>query len=406
MTHARDDAALGADTVASEITRWALAPSTRSLPLTETLAGLGERLNRAGCRVQRIRTSVTTKHPEVWVRAVKWHAGLGTETRDGLRNLLNTPTFLESPVAKVRAGAERVRCRLTGPDADFSFAICHELAAEGLTDYVVYPLQFGNGERTYVSFATEHPEGFSEREITVLEGIVPALSVRIDIESKDLALKSLLQVYLGQNAASRVLAGAFLRGTGERIHAAVWFCDMRGFTTLADQRPAVEVVRILDRFFESVAGPIGPHGGEVLKFIGDAVLAIFPVTEDNPEAACERALAAANAAVRGVAALNEETQGAAVDLGIGLHVGEVMYGNIGARDRLDFTVIGAVVNEVCRVESLCRVLGSPILMTAAFARCCPGAGVTSRGVHTLKGVGAPQEIFAPSLPVHHDGQRL
>jgi adenylate cyclase len=165
---------------------------------------------------------------------------------------------------------------------------------------------------------------------------------------------------------------------------------------MADRLPASEVVRTLDRFFESVAGPIGPHGGEVLKFIGDAVLAIFPVLADGAGAACARALSAANTAVRGVATLNHRGELPPIDLGIGLHVGEVMYGNIGARDRLDFTVIGAVVNEVCRVESLCRTLASPILMTAAFAAACDRDRVRSRGVHALKGVAAPQEIFAPS----------
>lgn len=395
MTRSRDETTPALDATAAELTHWALSPSTRALPLAEVMAGLAARLNAAGIPVQRMRTSITTKHPEVFVRAVMWHADRGTDVRDGLRGLLTTPTFLESPVAKVRAGTPVVRCRLTGPEADLSYSICRDLAAEGLTDYVVFPLRFGNGEVTYISFATDHAGGFPARALEVLEALLPVLSVRLEVESKDLALQSLLQVYLGQNAAARVLAGAFLRGTGQPIHAAVWFCDMRGFTTLADQRPAPEVVHILDRFFEAVAGPIGPHGGEVLKFIGDAVLAIFPVREDDSDAACQRALRAATAAVQGVAALNAEGASPPVDLGIGLHIGEVMYGNIGARDRLDFTVIGAVVNEVCRVESLCRPLGSPILMTATFARSCAGAEVTSRGVHTLKGVATPQEIFAP-----------
>ncbi|MBK8258239.1 MAG: adenylate/guanylate cyclase domain-containing protein [Polyangiaceae bacterium] len=378
-----------------ELIRWILSPSTRSLPLDGFLAELSVRLRAGDITVARMRTSVTTKHPEVFVRAVMWHETLGVDVRDGLRDLLTTPTFLASPVAKVRAEGVVVRCRLQGPEADLSYSICGELAAEGLTDYVVYPMQFGSGERTYFSFATRREGGFSDSHLAVFEQIAPALAIRIEVESAELALKSLLQVYLGQNAAARVLAGSFLRGTGERIHAAVWFCDMRGFTTLADRKPAHEVVKILDRFFECVAGPIGPLGGEVLKFIGDAVLAIFPVRSAGVKDACERALEAANAAVDGVAKLNSEGGDTLVDMGVGLHVGEVMYGNIGARDRLDFTVIGSVVNEVCRVESLCRTLDSPILLTAAFARYCSGAAVESRGVHTLKGVLEPQEIFAP-----------
>ena len=381
---------------AAQITCWALEPATRSLGLAEALGGLGQRLLAAGVPVRRMRTSVTTKHPELFVRAGMWHAERGTDVRDGRRDLLVTATYLGSPVAKVRAGASRIRCRLTGPDADLSFAICGELAAEGLTDYAVYPLLFGTGERTYFSFATDAAEGFSGHDLALFEALLPVLSVRVEVESANYALSSLLDVYLGHNAASRVLAGSFMRGTGQPIHAAVWFCDMRGFTTMADRIPATEVVRTLDAFFESVAGPIGPHGGEVLKFIGDAVLAIFPVLSDGAGAACGRALAAAKAAVRGVALLNRRGETPPIDLGVGLHVGEVMYGNIGARDRLDFTVIGAVVNEVCRVESLCRALASPILMTAAFAAACDRDRVRSRGVHELKGVAAPQEIYAPA----------
>ncbi len=381
---------------AAQLTAWALEPTTRNLGLAEMLDGLAARLLAAGVPVRRMRTSVTTKHPELFVRAVMWHAERGTDVRDGKRELLVTATFLGSPVARVRAGASRIRCRLTGPDADLSFAICEELAADGLTDYAVYPLIFGTGERTYFSFATDAADGFSDEALALFEALLPVLGVRVEVESCNYALSSLLEVYLGRNAASRVLAGSFLRGTGQPIHAAIWFCDMRGFTTMADRLPASEVVRTLDRFFESVAGPIGPHGGEVLKFIGDAVLAIFPVLADGAGAACARALSAANTAVRGVATLNHRGELPPIDLGIGLHVGEVMYGNIGARDRLDFTVIGAVVNEVCRVESLCRTLASPILMTAAFAAACDRDRVRSRGVHALKGVAAPQEIFAPS----------
>lgn len=393
MTIPRDDL----DARVTAITQWALAPETQRLPLADFLAGLGTRLNEAGVPVQRLRTSATTKHPELFVRAYRWHAERGIEIIDGKRDLITSSTYLQSPVFEVRGGARSVRCRLTGPDADLSYAICHELAADGLTDYLVLGLPFSDGERSYVSFATSRPEGFSSAALAALEALLPVVAVRVEIASKEFALASLLEVYLGKNAASRVLAGSFLRGTGENIHAAIWFCDMRGFTAMSSKRSAAEVVRVLDRFFEAVAGPIGPLGGEVLKFIGDAVLAIFPVREDGPEAACQRAFAAATEALDRVSLLNarnvEEGLGA-VDLGIGLHVGEVMYGNIGARDRLDFTVIGSVVNEVCRVESLCRSLGSPVLMTAAFARSCPGAGVVSRGVHALKGVAEPMEIFS------------
>ncbi len=382
-------------TFAIELSTWLLAHTTRKRPLHDVIDELATRLLAAEIPVRRLRTSVNTKHPEIFVRAVLWKHGAGARVSHGRRELLGTRTFLESPVAKVRAGASKIRCRLAGPDADLSFDICRELAEEGLTDYVVYPLSFSTDEGTYVSFATDHEAGFDDGAFALFEALLPVLSVRVEVESTAYALDSLLRVYLGPNAAKRVLAGEFMRGTGQPIEAAVWYCDMRGFTNLADQRPAAEVVRILDRFFECVAGPIAPNGGEVLKFIGDAVLAIFPVGEDGPRAACARALSAASAALQNIRALAGEGTLPAIDLGIALHVGEVMYGNIGARDRLDFTVIGAVVNEVCRVEALCRTLASPVLLTAAFASHCAPEKVVSRGVHALKGVAAPQEVFAP-----------
>lgn len=379
--------------LADSITSWLLATETRQLPIPDTLDGLARHLEESGITIRRMRTSATTKHPEIFVRAYRWDSEGGTVTLERQRGIVTQGAFQNSPLVPLQRGADRVRCRLAGPDADLRFDVCREFAQEGLTDYVVYPLPFSSGERSYISFATDDPEGFSDTGLALLAAVVPALTVRLELESLTFALDSLLRVYLGNNAAERVRAGAFLRGTGQPIDAALWFCDMRGFTTLADQRPASEVVAILDHFFEAVAGPIAPHGGEVLKFIGDAVLAIFPVGPAGPADACRRALAAARDAAKGVEALVARDGLPELGFGIALHLGQVMYGNIGARERLDFTVIGAAVNEVCRVEALCRTLG-PILMTEAFARHSE-SDAESRGTHALKGVSAPQEIFAP-----------
>jgi adenylate cyclase len=199
--------------------------------------------------------------------------------------------------------------------------------------------------------------------------------------------RRLLDVYLGQNAAERVLSGGFRRGSGQLLTAAIWYCDLRGFTSLSDRLPTREVVPLLDRYFETVAGPVVARGGEILKFIGDAVLAVFPTGPEGPRSACERALAAAEESLRVVADLRP------LSIGVGLHLGEVMYGNIGARERLDFTVIGAAVNEVCRVESLCKELSVPLLMTGRFAEQLAHQGCVPLGLHALKGVAEPQPVF-------------
>lgn len=260
-------------------------------------------------------------------------------------------------------------------------------------DYLAFAVVFGDGTRSFVSFATEEP-AFSPVAVEALEGCLPALALRLELAGARLALCSLLEVYLGNNAAARVLGGAFRRGGGESIRAAIWFCDMRDFTHFAESHRPEEVVGELDRLFEAVTTPITSRGGEILKFVGDAVLAVFPTGEDAADA-CGRARAAAEEALVRVAALPpREGASGPPRIGIALHLGDVFYGNIGAGNRLDFTVIGAAVNETCRVEGLTKPLETPLLMTAAFATKLPATDLTSLGCHALKGVTAPSEVFA------------
>jgi adenylate cyclase len=359
--------------------------------MDEIVTGLVERLAARGVDLFRLATSLPTKHPEVFVRFFGWSAGGGRVTWTRARDLLTSPFYLDSPVAALRGGEEKIRRRLAGEGASLDYPICRDLADQGATDYVVLALDLGRGARTYISFATARAGGFRDDEIALFERLAPGLELVMAAEAAHFALRSLLDVYLGPNAAARVLAGAFERGRGERIRAAIWFCDMRGFTSLADRAPPEEVVATLDRFFEALGEPITSRGGEILKFIGDAVLAIFPAGDD-PRSACRRALDAALDARAAVERLADS--GPRIELGIALHLGEVMYGNIGARERLDFTVIGAAVNEVCRVESLCKTLGEPVLLTAAFARAADDPRARSLGWHPLRGVSEPAELFA------------
>jgi adenylate cyclase len=265
-----------------------------------------------------------------------------------------------------------------------------ELQARGATDYIVVPLRLGDASPCFYSCATHRPGGFSDADLEVLRSICRPLALRVAVTVQADALERLLSVYLGPNAARRVLEGSFRRGTGQVITAAVWYCDLRNFTRLTDQTEVHEVVRLLDQYFEAVAGPVTEHGGEILKFIGDAMLAIFEVGAGTPEDACRRALAAAE---QGLAATQERFPDAPVRIGVALHFGDLLYGNIGARERLDFTAIGAVVNEVCRVEGLCKELGVPLLFTGAFnAKLQEGTTVPLTRAH-LKGVSEARDIF-------------
>jgi adenylate cyclase len=308
--------------------------------------------------------------------------------------------YRNSPVAKVTDTRQVLRVRLEDPASPPPFPMLADLARQGATDYVIAPLVLSGGQVSAFSFASDRPGGFRDEEVETILAFVPILALRHELRIANHALESLLGVYLGKNAGRRVLAGAFRRGTGELIRAAIWYSDMRGFTTLGDRLPPRELVALLDRYFTAIGTPIEEHGGEILKFIGDAVLAIFPIVGDDASAPCREALRAAEEAFRALRSLNEERAcvgEAPLETGVALHLGEVMYGNIGGRERLDFTVIGRSVNEVARVEALCKELGRPLLVTAAFAEAVGDPGIVSVGKHALRGVAAPHEIFAKPL---------
>lgn len=343
----------------------------------------------AGLPISRLSYALMTKHPEVLWRTVQWREGEGVVTRDQPHARLNDAFYTASAVATVRATKQRVHVPLRpGP---LAYPLAEELRAAGATDYVVLPLAFTTGAISYASFTTRADGGFSEAHLASLDAIAPRLAARIEIESAYYGTRALLEVYLGRNAARRVSAGAFQRGQGELIDAAIWFSDMRDFTAMSDRSSPSEVVQTLDALFDTLSGPISAQGGEVLKFIGDAVLAIFPL-EADPKGACRRALSAAREALL---ALDQSNAARVhpVQVGIGLHRGQVMYGNIGARDRLDFTVISSAVNEASRLEGLCKKLGTSLAMSEAFATTADVEGVIDLGEHELKGVVAPLRVF-------------
>ncbi|MEE8260983.1 MAG: adenylate/guanylate cyclase domain-containing protein, partial [Gammaproteobacteria bacterium] len=235
--------------------------------------------------------------------------------------------------------------------------------------------------------------------------MLPVLSLLLENHSNRRTARTLLETYLGKHTGSMVLDGMVKRGDGETIHAVIWFCDLRDSTMMADTLPKSEFLSILNDFFDCMAGAVLDHGGEVLRFIGDAALAIFPIGGTSKlleeactpsEGACKRALDAARNARQRIDALNKRRQEAGdppIRYGLALHVGDVMYGNIGVPQRLEFTVIGKAANEAARLEGMCKELGEPILISSAFPRCFPGE-MRSLGTHSLRGVSEPQEVFA------------
>jgi adenylate cyclase len=377
-----------------DVADWLLEPSTIGCSPQDLLAGIADHLNARGLPIVRLSVWLATAHPEILGTQIVWtRAGIQAIARD--KRVDRTPSYVNTPAQAIHEGSGPIHCRLDVPRAELRFPMLAEIADLGGTDYYILPVGMGHDKPpAWIAFSTDRPSGFTEADIQTLGALEPLLMLHFQLAASRHATRSLLNVYLGNNAAERVLSGSFRRGRGTLIDAAIFFCDMRGFTALGDRMPPEDLVRVLNAYFQCVAGPIEDQGGEILKLIGDAVLAIFPIGEGGPAEPCRRALAAAEAALDAVETwCREEPTRPSLAMGVGLHLGPVVYGNIGARTRLDFTVIGAAVNEVSRVESLCKTLG-PLLMTSAFARALGREDLVELGRHTLRGVSEDQTILS------------
>lgn len=378
------------------VASWLVEHGGRELELGLFVKELCERLLAQGVPLFGASLGIRSMHPEVFARNVRWRRG-ETEVARVERDyaIRDSEAYRTSPVRLINEGAGAIRCRIYRDQESFEFPILAELAALGCTDYVIMPIQLSTGTVNFISWTSDRPGGFSTADLTLLYDLLPLIALRVELESAYEATRTLLNTYLGREPGRRVLAGKVRRGQVEPIRAAIWLSDLRGFTNLADRLPPEQVVDLLDDFFETLARPIGERGGEVLKFMGDGMLAIFPV-DGEPRRACEQGL---DAALEALAALEEENRERAahgaerISCGIGLHLGDVQFGNIGARDRLDFTVVGRAVNEVSRVEALCKALYRPLLTSAPFAAALGDGRLASLGFQPLRGLAQPQEIF-------------
>jgi adenylate cyclase len=388
-----------------QVARWLLEQPEHERTPEELIEQLAEQLCAAGLPLWRLATTLIAFDPVTLGTDLWWIRGQGSRRVQLDYDVLRLPHYTHSPVAHAIETGTELRCRLDLPDDQLPFALLRELKATGATDFFILPLWIGDAltsahfrhvvrhRRTWISFASDAPDGFSDVQIEALRSLAPALAMRLALETSKVSARSLLRAYLGANAAERVLEGAFQRGSSQGIRAVIWYCDMRGFTSLSDAAPPAEVVSALDRYFDCVATPVEANGGEVLKFVGDAVLAIFQLDDGGARDACRRGVVAARQALENLAALRGEPGAPRLSCGIALHVGDVYYGNIGTRNRLDFTVIGAAVNEVCRVEGLTRSLGVDVLLTEPFVRAAGLEGARALGRHELKGVSGPRELF-------------
>ncbi len=370
------------------ISDWLVSADSRREAIEPFFVALAQRLMAAGLPLWRMRCTVLAMHPDVFGRAVLWQRPDKVELQVATADTLSSPSYLGSPVEAIHRGAQRVRQRLAKGECDYPQL--QSMRSAGGTDYFALALDFGKGRRSFISIATDAPGGFDDGHLLAFEKLLPALETRLELESTRFSMETLLKVYLGPNAAQRVIAGDFKRGTGQRIHAAIWLCDLRGFTSLADRLPVQEIVPVLDAYFEAMAGPLA-DGGEILKFIGDSILAVFP-TRDDEAAAARRAVKAAAASLEAFAE-SAPAKAHGLRAGVAVNLGEVMYGNIGARDRLDFTVIGSAVNEAARMEAMCKPLKTSMVLSESIARYLDPHELCPLGSHVLRGVSSEKPLF-------------
>jgi adenylate cyclase len=400
-----------------ELHVWAVSEGLHGVAADRLFDGFCQRLVIAGVSLWRGFAALQTLHPQWAGYSYTWRRDLNAIEPEQMergeqyeQSVLTSPFYLlisEARAARDGMSWRHLRRRLAGPAAQLDFPILEQFAASGATDYFAQIVRFGTGfdasRGTGIgySFATDRPGGFRDDDLHLLKAVLPVLSLAMMAHAGYTIASGLLTAYLGGDAGRRVHSGAVERGSVESVHAVLWYADIRGFTAIADHTPGHKLVELLNDVFETITAPLRRCGGQVLKFMGDGLLATFPFEGTTKEETCRQALDAAAEAMRALDRLNvarAEAGKPAATVDVALHLGEVLYGNIGAVDRLDFTVIGPAVNEVARMERLCEPLGYNVLVSADLAAAIDGnRRLVALGEHRLRGVQDKRSIFAMEL---------
>jgi len=392
---------------------WAMESGLRGATAGELFDGYCQRLVIDGVPLLRAHVSTQTLHPQWRGYGYTWRRELNSVHYQQFPRGGDSEQWLRSPfnavITRARGGENNpwLRRRLELGPEHHDFPALIEFHAAGATDYICTVYTFGehgdpaHGMGVVFSFTTDQPGGFEEPQLELLRSTLPGLSLAIKAHAGYDIASSLLQTYLGHDAGRRVHNGAVERGMAHSLRAVLWYADIRAFTTVSDVSPGPAIIEMLDDVFETLTASLRNRGGQVLKFIGDAMLATFSVEQCDEAETCRQALDAAIEAMQALETRNLERAAAGlpiVSVDLALHIGDVLYGNVGAADRLDFTVIGPAVNEVARMEKLCDALGRNLLISAQFVRAGGDCGgrLESLGHFKLRGVGEPKEIFGLS----------
>ena len=350
----------------------------------------------------RLRAGQAIANPLASAWGVIWtRDGSGTHEYTVPAAMLRTAAYFGSPFEHVIRTRTSFRRRLAELDPARDHQVLHEMRAIGGTDYLALPLEYGDGSVQGLSLVADGADGFGDRDLALIEGLRQPLAAALEPTAMRRSTASLLRTYLGDGPAGAVLAGSIRRGDRRQIEAAILLADLRGFTALSERLDEAALFGALDRYFEAVVEGVHAAGGDVLKFLGDGVLAIFPVAASRRPDGRLPGRAAARSSAPGTRSPAPPEDALPLAFTATLHVGEVVYGNIGSPDRLDFTVLGPAVNLVSRLEGLAKQLERPVLCSAAFARAL-GLDAPALGRFPLKGVAEPQEVFAPHAPQARD----
>ena len=378
-----------------EVTDWLIDGARSATSPIRLMAETCERLVAAGMPLWRVAVFVRTLHPDIYGRAFFWRPGAEVVMNPAGFEVQDSPEYRRSPLAILYDTAREVRYRLDDPESR-RFPFFDDMRGEGVTDYIALPLLFIDGSTHGSSWTTKQPGGFGDDELAALRAIVRPLTRIIEIVNLRRTSLSLLDNYVGNSAGERIIGGQIRRGHTDTLHAAIWLSDLRGFTALSDRLPAETVVDILNHYFDCQVSAIRDHGGEVLKFMGDGLLAVFPIAEADGDSrrVCGQVLEAARESRASVAALNYPI-GETVErfrFGVALHVGKILYGNIGGGNRLDFTCIGPAVNLAARLEKIAGRLNRTIVASEGFAGICAG-GWAELGEFPIAGFTRAERVY-------------
>jgi adenylate cyclase len=380
---------------ADPLARWFVTEAYKVADTASLVKSTGEQLVSAGIPLYRLAYFQITLHPEFDGKAYFWRRDRGVRTGVAAPGLFQRAEYRDNPLVHVFEERKTVRFRLDRIEPQAP--VLKELKAEGATDYVALPLLFGNGHVDGLSVVSDKPGGFSGDDLDRMYLLQFAFTRIVETHSIRDTAANLLDAYVGRAAGQRILSGEIKRGGGQSIEAVIWYCDLRGFTRASDALPRDAVTALLNDYFDVMGGSVTEAGGEILKFMGDGMLAMFPVPcPEHRERVALKALRAATSAADAMVVLNRVRSSAdepAVRFGLALHVGEVMFGNIGASKRLDFTVIGPAVNYAARLERLCVETGRPILVSAALAELLPQEQIVPLGRYAMKDIEQAQAVY-------------